>query len=42
LTGMSLREVTPAALPGMRVLIAALLVMAYVPWVSLFLVGIPG
>jgi C4-dicarboxylate transporter DctM subunit len=40
LSGMSLVEVTRAALPWMFVMIAALLVITYVPWVSLFLVGI--
>ncbi|KPK56243.1 MAG: C4-dicarboxylate ABC transporter permease [Thiotrichales bacterium SG8_50] len=40
LTGMSLGEVTRAALPWMGVLIAALLVITYVPWLSLFLVSI--
>ena len=38
LTGMSLTEVTKAALPWMLVLIAALLVITYVPWLSLYLV----
>ncbi len=40
LSGMSLVEVTKAAIPWMFVLIAALLVITYVPWISLFLVGI--
>ncbi|UCE89471.1 MAG: TRAP transporter large permease subunit [Pseudomonadota bacterium] len=40
LTGMSLGEVTRAALPWMLVLIAALLVITYVPWLSLFLVSL--
>ncbi|WP_455205128.1 TRAP transporter large permease [Kaarinaea lacus] len=40
LTGMSLTEVTRAALPWMFVLIIALLVITYVPWLSLYLVGI--
>jgi C4-dicarboxylate transporter DctM subunit len=40
LTGMSLVEVTKAAVPWMLVLIAALLVITYVPWLSLFLVGL--
>ncbi len=40
LTGMSLGEVTRAALPWMFVLIAALLVITYVPWLSLFLVSV--
>ncbi len=39
LSGMSLGEVTRAALPWMFVLIAALLVIAYVPWISLALVS---
>jgi len=39
LTGMSLTEVTKAALPWMLVLIAVLLVITYVPWLSLFLVN---
>jgi len=40
LTGMSLTEVTKAALPWMAVLITALLVITYVPWLSLFLVNL--
>ncbi|MDM8565438.1 TRAP transporter large permease subunit [Candidatus Halobeggiatoa sp. HSG11] len=40
LSGMSLVDVTKAAVPWMFVLIAALLVITYVPWFSLFLVGI--
>ena len=40
LTGMSLTEVTKAALPWMLVLIVALLVITYVPWLSLFLVDL--
>lgn len=40
LTGMSLTEVTKAAIPWMMVLILALLVITYVPWLSLFLVGL--
>ena len=40
LSGMSLGAVTRAALPWMLVLIAALLVITYVPWLSLFLVGL--
>lgn len=40
LTGMSLGEVTKAALPWMFVLIIALLVITYVPWLSLFLVNL--
>ncbi|MBF0588505.1 MAG: TRAP transporter large permease subunit [Magnetococcales bacterium] len=39
LSGMSLEEVTKAALPWMGVLILALIVITYVPWLSLFLVG---
>ncbi len=38
LSGMSLGAVTRAALPWMLVLIAALLVITYVPWLSLVLV----
>lgn len=40
LTGMSLTEVTKAALPWMFVLILALLVITYVPWLSLYLVSL--
>jgi len=40
LTGMSLGQVTKAALPWMFVLIAALLLITYVPWLSLFLVNL--
>jgi C4-dicarboxylate transporter DctM subunit len=39
LSGMSLGEVTKAALPWMGVLILALLVITYVPWLSLVLVS---
>lgn len=39
LSGMSLGEVTKAALPWMFVLIAALLVITYVPWISMVLVN---
>ncbi len=39
LSGMSLGQVTRAALPWMGVLILALLVITYVPWLSLFLVS---
>ncbi|WP_456408136.1 TRAP transporter large permease [Thiolapillus sp.] len=39
LSGMSLGEVTRAALPWMGVLILALLVITYVPWLSLVLVA---
>lgn len=38
LTGMSLGQVTKAALPWMFVLIFALLLITYIPWFSLFLV----
>jgi C4-dicarboxylate transporter DctM subunit len=38
LTGMSLGQVTRAALPWMLVLIVALLIITYVPWFSLALV----
>ncbi len=38
LTGMSLGQVTKAALPWMFVLIFALLLITYIPWISLFLV----
>ena len=40
LSGMSLGAVTRAALPWMFVLIAALLVITYIPWISLYLVGL--
>ncbi|MFW2330692.1 MAG: TRAP transporter large permease [Nitrospinota bacterium] len=40
LTGMSLGAVTRAALPWMGVLILALLVITYVPWLSLALVSV--
>ncbi len=40
LAGMSLGAVTKAALPWMLVLIVALLVITYIPWLSLFLVGL--
>ena len=40
LSGMSLGAVTRAALPWMGVLIAALLVITYVPWLSLWLVSL--
>ncbi|BAO45140.1 TRAP transporter large permease [Thiolapillus brandeum] len=39
LSGMSLGQVTRAALPWMGVLILALLVITYVPWLSLVLVS---
>jgi C4-dicarboxylate transporter DctM subunit len=38
LSGMSLGAVTRAALPWMLVLIAALMVITYIPWISLVLV----
>ena len=38
LAGMSLGAVTKAALPWMLVLIVALMVITYIPWLSLFLV----
>jgi C4-dicarboxylate transporter DctM subunit len=38
LTGMSLGQVTKAALPWMFVLIFALILITYIPWFSLFLV----
>ena len=40
LTGMSLTEVTKAAIPWMMVLIVALLVITYIPWLSLYLVNL--
>ena len=40
LTGMSLGQVTRAALPWMFVLIFALIIITYVPWFSLFLVNL--
>jgi len=40
ISGMSLGAVTKAALPWMLVLIVALLVITYIPWLSLFLVGV--
>ncbi|MDH5632585.1 MAG: TRAP transporter large permease subunit [Gammaproteobacteria bacterium] len=40
LTGMSLGQVTRAALPWMAVLIVALIIITYVPWFSLYLVGL--
>ena len=40
LTGMSLGQVTKAALPWMFVLIFALMIITYVPWLSLFLVNL--
>ena len=38
LSGLSLEEVTKAALPWMLVMIVALLLVTYIPWISLFLV----
>ncbi len=40
LSGMSLGAVTRAAAPWMLVLIAALLVITYIPWLSLVLVSL--
>jgi C4-dicarboxylate transporter DctM subunit len=40
LTGMSLGQVTRAALPWMAVLIFALIIITYVPWISLYLVNL--
>ncbi|MBI1424189.1 MAG: TRAP transporter large permease subunit [Gammaproteobacteria bacterium] len=40
LTGMSLGQVTRAAIPWMFVLIAALLLITYIPWLSLYLVNL--
>jgi C4-dicarboxylate transporter DctM subunit len=40
LTGMSLGQVTRAALPWMFVMIFALILITYVPWFSLFLVNL--
>jgi C4-dicarboxylate transporter DctM subunit len=40
LTGMSLGQVTKAALPWMFVLIFALIIITYVPWFSLYLVSL--
>jgi C4-dicarboxylate transporter DctM subunit len=40
LTGMSLGAVTRAALPWMFVMIIALMIITYVPWFSLYLVGL--
>jgi C4-dicarboxylate transporter DctM subunit len=40
LTGMTLGQVTRAALPWMSVLIVALLLITYIPWLSLFLVNL--
>ena len=40
LTGMSLGQVTRAAMPWMLVMIVALLLITYIPWFSLFLVNL--
>ncbi len=40
LCNMSLGEVTRAAIPWMMVLIVALIIITYIPWLSLFLVGL--
>lgn len=40
LTGMSLGQVTRAALPWMAVMIAALMLITYIPWFSLYLVDL--
>ena len=40
LTGMSLGQVTKAALPWMGVLIFALILITYIPWFSLYLVNL--
>jgi len=40
LTGMSLGQVTRAALPWMFVMIFALILITYIPWFSLFLVNL--
>jgi len=40
LTGMSLGQVTRAALPWMFVLILALIIITYVPWFSMYLVNL--
>ncbi|MDH5485488.1 MAG: TRAP transporter large permease subunit [Gammaproteobacteria bacterium] len=40
LTGMSLGQVTKAALPWMLVMIFALLLITYIPWFSLYLVSL--
>ncbi len=38
LSGLTLEEVTKAALPWMLVMIVALILVTYIPWISLFLV----
>ena len=40
LSGLSLEEVTKASLPWMAVMIVALLLVTYIPWISLFLVDL--
>ena len=40
LSGMRLEDVTKAALPWMLVMIAALILVTYIPWISLFLVNL--
>lgn len=40
LTGMTLGQVTRAALPWMGVLVVALIIITYVPWFSLYLVNL--
>lgn len=40
LSGMSLGQVTRAALPWMFVMIVALMLITYIPWLSLFLVNV--
>jgi C4-dicarboxylate transporter DctM subunit len=40
LSGLSLEEVTKASLPWMLVMIVALLLVTYIPWISLFLVNL--
>jgi C4-dicarboxylate transporter DctM subunit len=40
LSGLSLEEVTKASLPWMAVMIVALLLVTYIPWISLFLVNL--
>jgi C4-dicarboxylate transporter DctM subunit len=40
LSGLSLEEVTKASLPWMTVMIVALILVTYIPWISLFLVDL--
>jgi len=40
LSGLSLEEVTKASLPWMAVMIVALILVTYIPWISLFLVNL--